>query len=717
MQNKSLKVFSITLCIALLWLSLYWCDNAPWEEPTHNSATVIGNTTGAEEITSKETKETVVEKKSIPTFEEAVTTIREKSIWKFEDTIKEEFDKLKNNQVKNESEWNIFVNYWETKWNLKINFSGATDNNFENILGWFKIDLGINNADSIYEELPKEVNYWVSYTTLLQKANNYFKLNDININNLKKSIVEDEDDETKWEGINKIIDTIKWKWIILNKKSICNEKSQEYSEAGCRISEAADKYLEILSWANNEDLDTKSEEVIKNINAISNAIKTSILSTEVLNNEGLVEYEGSQAYKFTINKTKLKSNLKSILKTFGEYYTEKMAKKMENYESVYWDDYKMTEEELNEMKQEMSESIDEMFNEIAKNTSLKSFEAYLVYDENTQNFDLVIQKLEYTIKTKETICDYNNYDDEGYYSPICEDKEKTQMISLAFSSKKHLIIVVVSENNKVMYKTSVMYNITADTVNTKITYSGKDDDEKYTEDLVTLNIGFWKKETKEMLDNKISISLNIKKELFGLDNDIAVGFNATGKSIYWWKVSLPNISNPIPFYKLEQFIEKIEKEYESPRERDARRKSDIFQLWSAIISYYNYKWEYPETNTTNMVSIKRIEKELNEVALTQLPQDPKENNNFYFEWTNFIGDYWYKLMTKNSIKKWWFVLMTKVESESAANFLAWMNLNEDLSKIKLCNTITKWDKTSTEVSEDWTCTYRNNDDLRYIYIF
>jgi hypothetical protein len=35
-----------------------------------------------------------------------------------------------------------------------------------------------------------------------------------------------------------------------------------------------------------------------------------------------------------------------------------------------------------------------------------------------------------------------------------------------------------------------------------------------------------------MLDNKISITLNIKKELFGLDNDIAVGFNATGKSIY-----------------------------------------------------------------------------------------------------------------------------------------------------------------------------------------
>nr|MBR6100675.1 hypothetical protein [bacterium] len=150
----------------------------------------------------------------------------------------------------------------------------------------------------------------------------------------------------------------------------------------------------------------------------------------------------------------------------------------------------MTEEELNEMKQEMSESIDEMFDEIAKNTSLKSFEAYLVYDEDTQSFDLVIPKLEYTIKTKETICDYNNYDDEGYYSPKCKDKEKTQMISLAFSSKKHLIIVVVSENNKVMYKTSVMYNITADTVNTKISYSGKDDDEKYTEDLVTLNIGF-----------------------------------------------------------------------------------------------------------------------------------------------------------------------------------------------------------------------------------
>jgi hypothetical protein len=74
-------------------------------------------------------------------------------------------------------------------------------------------------------------------------------------------------------------------------------------------------------------------------------------------------------------------------------------------------------------------------------------------------------------------------------------------------------------------------------------------------------------------------------------------------------------------------------------------------------------------------------------------------------------------MTKNTISKWWFVLMSKAETEDTANFVAWIKLDGDLSKIKVCTYITKWDKTSTEVSENWTCTYTNPNELRYIYAF
>jgi hypothetical protein len=38
---------------------------------------------------------------------------------------------------------------------------------------------------------------------------------------------------------------------------------------------------------------------------------------------------------------------------------------------------------------------------------------------------------------------------------------------------------------------------------------------------------------------------------------------------------LPNIDNPIPFYKVEKLVEKIKKEYESPSDRDAKRKADL----------------------------------------------------------------------------------------------------------------------------------------------
>jgi hypothetical protein len=86
-----------------------------------------------------------------------------------------------------------------------------------------------------------------------------------------------------------------------------------------------------------------------------NSIKTSIFSTNVLTNPQQVEYEGKQAYKFSINKEKLKKDMKAIVKTYAEYYAEQMTKKMQKYNSIYDEEFEMTEEEINEMKQEISE--------------------------------------------------------------------------------------------------------------------------------------------------------------------------------------------------------------------------------------------------------------------------------------------------------------------------------------------------------------------------
>jgi hypothetical protein len=81
---------------------------------------------------------------------------------------------------------------------------------------------------------------------------------------------------------------------------------------------------------------------------------------------------------------------------------------MEKFNEIYGDDYSMSEEDIKEMKQEISDSIDEMFDEISKNTNVKNFDAYLVYDETTKSFDLVFEKLDIVVKSENTVCDYNN---------------------------------------------------------------------------------------------------------------------------------------------------------------------------------------------------------------------------------------------------------------------------------------------------------------------
>jgi hypothetical protein len=41
---------------------------------------------------------------------------------------------------------------------------------------------------------------------------------------------------------------------------------------------------------------------------------------------------------------------------------------------------------------------------------------------------------------------------------------------------------------------------------------------------------------------------------------------------------------------------------------------------------------FPETNSNNMVSVNRIEKDLSDVVeLKQVPKDPDENSSFYFD--------------------------------------------------------------------------------------
>ena len=175
--------------------------------------------------------------------------------------------------------------------------------------------------------------------------------------------------------------------------------------------------------------------------------------------------------------------------------------------------------------------------------------------------------------------------------------------------------------------------------------------------------------------------------------------------------------------------------------RDSARKSDLSQLGSAILSYYNNRGEYPWTGsntwdaTNRMIPAEQIRDILMQVVeLSSLPTDPNRSNYISFKkegseatatWSYFKdnkdienGQYGYARMKKNTIKNGWYLLMARTETEWWSNFLSTIWVDEDLKNFKLCN----WFEIVSEGSEStsatgWICKYSNKGQLRYVYVF
>ena len=160
--------------------------------------------------------------------------------------------------------------------------------------------------------------------------------------------------------------------------------------------------------------------------------------------------------------------------------------------------------------------------------------------------------------------------------------------------------------------------------------------------------------------------------------------------------------------------------------RDAARKSDLSQLGSAIISYYNNRWDYPWSWTRtdwSMIPADTVGKLLIDVVeLSSVPSDPNRSNSFTFwDKTIWSWQYGYMLANKNSIPNGGFVLMARVETEGWANYLSWLDgLSWDLKNFKACTKFEFLEGDATTVSLDkatWLCKYKNKSDLRYVYTF
>ena len=117
-----------------------------------------------------------------------------------------------------------------------------------------------------------------------------------------------------------------------------------------------------------------------------------------------------------------------------------------------------------------------------------------------------------------------------------------------------------------------------------------------------------------------------------------------------------------------------------------------------------------------------IEKELISAWMSRVPKDPIEaNKNFWLwsVWTNW--GYLYIVAKRGWINNAWFALMADTEMEWGSNWVVcenskqwYINNDTDLSNIKLCNTISKWNTCS---NYNWQCTYTNTDQLRYVLLY
>ena len=680
----------------------------------------------SQETTTENQEHNVAESKnqSLPSFEEVIASYKEKARESLQSEIHETITTVIDPDSNISGNWEISATYGLTKWTLWFDYSWAMDKTLENILWLFKFSLLLQNWKELTESLPNTLDLWISFKVFLEKVSQYIQFWDFKFDWLEEALLEDEYDEKMRAMITKIKEFLNGKWIEINKENLCNESSEQYSEDGCEMAEWISEYMTTLSWLtqNQEEFNEQSEELLKVIKSTMQASIQSVFSPNVLIDSELTQYKWKQAYKFWLNERALKRNMKKVLETLGTYSIEKSVKTMQEINDTYPDEYAYLKQDLDEYKQEQLADIKDSINDLLNKISIKEFVGYLVYDETTQDFDLVIEKLHIFMIEEESVYNPNyNYLDENSDEEMFITEEKEYEIDIVFSTLTKVIGIVVSEEGEAKAKIVVKYSNTDDTNSVTINFSfDTGETESITEDLIVLSItDTTKNDEKEKLSD-MQIKMLIKKELLYLDNDIEISIKAKSHTTMGENFRKPDVSNAISFKEFENFVDELEEEsWVAGESRDTTRKWDLSLLGSLLLSYYNEKWEYPKVEENKMVEVSSISNVLEEINwMGDIPSDPLEENSFEYNGSK-IGNwsYGYMLTTKNSIPKAWFVLMAKTETPEHSNYVAWIKIPNDLSKFSSCETLVKGTTMSTSVPENGECTYTSEDDLRYVYVF
>ena len=158
------------------------------------------------------------------------------------------------------------------------------------------------------------------------------------------------------------------------------------------------------------------------------------------------------------------------------------------------------------------------------------------------------------------------------------------------------------------------------------------------------------------------------------------------------------------------------------RARDVARKNDLYEIQTAIIVSQSSEWQRPWMNTAiNWIPVSNIDSELITAWMTAVPTDRLPTNKVSWLWNaTSEWEYLYIVAERNSVPNWWFALMAKSETEWWSNRVVCssneghITTDTDLSSIKLCDTVSKWDSCS---NSNGVCTYTSIDQLRYLLTY
>jgi len=166
------------------------------------------------------------------------------------------------------------------------------------------------------------------------------------------------------------------------------------------------------------------------------------------------------------------------------------------------------------------------------------------------------------------------------------------------------------------------------------------------------------------------------------------------------------------------------------RARDVARKNDLSQIQTAIITYQQDKWKWPQLTLAKagMWITWGIVQDLKDAWMSQVPTDPNGSNVVSWLWSTNIDAwaYGYMVTNRNSIADAGFVLMARTEVEWSSNWLVCSGVNgtytwnwnfaagNDLKDIQLCSS---FQKGSPCGMSNWVCTYTDSSEFRYILVY